>query len=409
MEPVEQYTALERFAQDPALVELEQLLSEFNLFRLLPFNLGRREETHSRILAWLLNPEENHRLGDAFLQGFLSSATTLAMSGSDLSAAQVQREWPNDVDGQKGYLDILILDEGQKFLCAIENKVHSEEHSRQLTRYRRALEQTYHDFDRRYVFLSPGGVPAQDAAEREHWRSVDYSVICRLVEETAQNPSDSISEDVRSFLRQYASIVRRGILGNPDTQLFAWKIYRQHKAAIDYIYQNRPDYQAEMDRILRDVIRNQAGSGWKLEELHKQSGFTRFFPDEWQRFPVLETGTGWLPCPALVLFQFRCQNETLMVDIAITEGDVAARAAIDSCIGRIIDPAKRQEKSFRTRFIVFDLSDNILNQSDFENWDEESIRSKIEAYASAFAQNEYPRIRDAITRCLTEFGASSQP
>ena len=333
----------------------------------------------------------------------------MALSGSDLATAQVQREWANDVDGQRGYLDILILDEGQKFLCAIENKVHSEEHNRQLNRYRRALEQTYHDFDRRYVFLSPGGVPAQDAAEREHWRSVDYGVICRLVEETAQNPSDSISQDVRAFLRQYASTVRRGILGNPDTRLFAWKIYRQHKFTIDYIYQNRPDYQAEIDRILRDVIRNQAGSGWKLEEQHKQSGFTRFFPDEWQRFPVLETGTGWLPCPALVLFQFRCQNETLMVDIALTEGDVAARAAIDSCIGRIIDPAKRQERSFRTHFIVFDLSDNILNQSDFENWDEESIRSKIEAWASAFAQNEYPRIRDAVTQCLTEFGASSQP
>ena len=56
MEPVEQYTELERFAQDPALVELKQLLSEFNLFRLLPFNLGRREETHSPGIGLVVEP-----------------------------------------------------------------------------------------------------------------------------------------------------------------------------------------------------------------------------------------------------------------------------------------------------------------------------------------------------------------
>ncbi len=408
METAEQYAALERFDQDPDLAELGLQLAEFNPFRLL--GIVGDEEKHSRVLAWLLDPRGNHRLGDAFLKDFLSATTRMEMSAADWSTAQVQREWRNRGGGQLGFLDILIRDEGQQFLCAIENKVWSGEHSRQLTRYRQALEAQFPDFTRGYVFLSPSGIPAQDATERDYWFPVDYGVICQLIEKTVASRAGSIGEGVRVFLMQYVSAVRRGILRNEEARVLAWKIYRRHKSAIDYIGRERLDPPVEMDRILREVIRNQAGSGWKLEELHKQRGFTRFSPEEWQKFPVLETGTGWLPaCPKLLLFQFRCQNDTLVADIAISEStEQAARTALDSCIGQVVDPAKRQDKRW-INWIVFDLSDNILDQSDFEQWDENAIRSKIEEWVSAFTENEYRRIRNAVTQCLTELEASSQP
>ena len=409
MEMAEQYAALERLDQDPDLAELGRQLAEFNLFRLL--GIVGDEEKHSRVLAWLLNPRENHQLGDAFLKSFLAAATGLEPAGDDWSAVEVRREWRNRVDGEWGFLDILILDEGNQWLCAIENKVWSGEHSRQLTRYRQALEIRYRNYDQHYIFLSPRGTLAQDAAERGHWKAVGYEVVCQAVEETLESPADSISEAARVFLQQYAGAVRRGILGNRDTRVFAWKIYRQHKAAIDYINRERLNPPVEMDRMLREVIRSRAGLGWKLEELHKQEGFTRFFPAEWQGFPVLKTGIGWLPtCPELLLFQFRCQNDTLTVGVAISEGkDKAVRDALDSCIGRITDPAKRRELSYRTHWIEFKLGGNILDESDFEQWDENAMRSKIEEWAGKFAEEEYPRIRDAVAQCLTEFEASRQP
>ena len=284
MEPAEpeQFAALERFDQDPELAELERLLSEFNLFRLL--GLGSAEGIHSRILAWLLNPRENHRLGAAFLKGFLAATTSWDVSGADWSAAQVQREWHNAVDGQQGFLDLLIRDEGQRFLCAIENKVYSGEHSGQLTRYRRALENRYPDFTRRYLFLSPWGILAQDAAERKHWQSVDYGVIRQLVDEVAQDFADSVSAEVLAFLRQYADIVRRRILGNEDARVLAGKIYRRHKDAIDFIYTHRDYCELRLQEILKEAIENQ--DGWKLEGSHKQRGFTRFFPESWPGFQV---------------------------------------------------------------------------------------------------------------------------
>ena len=409
MDAAEQGAALEKLGQDPDLAELGRQLAEFNLFRLL--DIVGEEEKHSRVLAWLLNPRGNHQLGDAFLKGFLAATTGLELAGDDLSAVEVRQEWRNRVEGQWGFLDILILDEGNQWLCAIENKVWTGEHSRQLTRYRQALEIRYPNYDRHYIFLSPRGTLAQDAGERDYWKPVGYEAVCQGVEETVENLADSISEAARVFLQQYAGAVRRGILGNRDTRVFAWKIYRQHKGAIDYINRERLNPAVEMDRMLREVIRSRAGRGWKLEELHKQEGYTRFFPVEWQRFPVLKTGIGWLPtCPELVLFQFRCQNDTLNMGVVISEGkDGAARDALDSCIGAIIDPAKRRELSFRKHWIEFVIGGNILDESDFEQWDENAMRSKIEEWAGKFAEDEYPRIRDAVTQCLTEFEVARQP
>ena len=87
-----------------------------------------------------------------------------------------------DVDEQWGYLDILILDRDHQNLIAIENKTLSQEHSNQLTRYRRALAYAYPDFARHHIFLSPGGVPANLERDRKHWQPAGYSVIHNAIQ-----------------------------------------------------------------------------------------------------------------------------------------------------------------------------------------------------------------------------------
>lgn len=407
MDAAEQYAALERFAQDPDLAELEWTLSEFNLFRLL--SLDGYEGTHSTVLAWLLNPRESHRLGDAFLRGFLSATTALELSGADLAAARVQREWYNNVDGQTGYLDILILDEERRFLCAIENKVWSWEHSGQLTRYRRALETDYPDFTRFYLFLSPGGVSAYDVAEREHWKEVDYGVVCQLVEEAAQNPSDSINEDVRAFLRQYSGVLRRYILGDTSVRDLARKIYAEHSGAVELIYQHKPDHQMEVKAILSEVIQRQ--EGWELVRVMlSQRNRHRFFPVEWSEFEVFHTGKAWGRCKAMMLFEFFTLPSSLELVLCLGSSENAVvREAVDARI-RAFDGVTNwtQEYHPNRTYLGCDIARGILDASDFEQWDEEAVRAKIEAYVSDFAQNQYPKIRDAVTQCFREFEASSQ-
>ena len=114
------------------LAELEQLLekrrSEFDSLTFL--GLSSSEEVHSRVLAWLLDPQESHGAGDNFLRAFLRESATVAAGAGvyvgDLgdestfqwSATRVQQEWRNVVEGHEGRLDILLINEAKAFCAA---------------------------------------------------------------------------------------------------------------------------------------------------------------------------------------------------------------------------------------------------------------------------------------------------
>ena len=387
-------------------LEQERTLSEFNPFRLL--NLVDWEETHSRVLAWLLNPRENHQLGDAFLKRFLSATTGMKLSGFNLSAAQVQREWRNRVDGQWGFLDILILDEEHQSLFAIENKVWSWEHSQQLTRYRRALETAYSGFTKRYLFLSPQGTFAYDVAEREHWKAIDYKVVAQLVEETAQAPANSIDEDVRVFLRQYANTLRRDILGDKGVRELARKIYAEHSDAIELIYRHKPvDTLTEMRGILLEVIHD--NPQWRRGYVNH--GYTRFYPAEWEKFGTLKTGTGWRSSGHLLLFETHLSGNNLSLCLALSPGtnEPARKAIYEQARKRpdVFVPPKQDEVP--SDFVLLHL----VGQTRLEGivpdpWDKEVVRRKVKTWLSDFAAKRFSAVNQSMVDCLTEFEASSQ-
>ena len=130
--------ALKAFIDDnEELDQLETILDHFNIFKSL--DLVRQEIRHSAFLRWLLDPSETHGLGDYWLRQLLRRVISdgegshpdfpslFDLDDWNLGNAEVLKEWRN--------IDILILDEENRFVCAIENKVDSGEHSEQLQRY----------------------------------------------------------------------------------------------------------------------------------------------------------------------------------------------------------------------------------------------------------------------------------
>src|SRR2546426_7260703 len=104
--------------------ELEGLLAQFNIFESL--GAVRQELRHSDFLAFLLDPNQNHGLGDEFARRLLQrvvmsasdqrlSVTSIDLDIWDLTSLVVQREWQN--------IDILLLDEGHSLAVIIENKI----------------------------------------------------------------------------------------------------------------------------------------------------------------------------------------------------------------------------------------------------------------------------------------------
>lgn len=248
--------ALQNFLLDiGCLDELLPWTGKFNLFDVL--KITRAEIRHSNMLGWLLNPNENHGLGDAFLRGILQRLVENDSDGRydvfsvllmDLYSFSVMREWKN--------IDILLTSSDEKTVIAIENKVGSHEHSNQLNRYREILEQEYPEYSRLCVFLTPDGETPSDV---ENWDILSYNDVVEVLEEV--NARIKILPDVDLMIRNYIDIVRRDIVEDQQLIDICNKIYNKHKKALDLIFENRKDGKTQVSDAIRDTLCSLADEG----------------------------------------------------------------------------------------------------------------------------------------------------
>ena len=401
-------SALSSFACDNSeLVSLEENLVEFDAFSFL--GIATVEDFHSKMLAWLLDPQGSHSSGDYFLKRFLletGSVTKEELDEAEWSNVVVQREWHNEIDGRIGFLDILVLNVDASYACAIENKVFSSEHSEQLTRYRKALSRDLDHFSRSYVLLSPRGIVARRPDERQYWTPVSYDSVLRLVEDLIKNGVAPDQVAVSAFLDQYATTLRRRIV--PDTELRqkATKIYLQHKEAIDFIYEHRESYVDAVERFCREAIDLQEHWLHISQPPQKMVGFAH---TAWERYRSFHTGKGWAPrTDAAILFDFDLREigkVNVILTIAVGDNETVRRRLYDKMQERpdlFNARGHRQGGRFHQGFIRVYVSERLLSEADFSNWDEEAVRARIIRWVDDFAQNDFQVMHKAIIECLAE-------
>ncbi|MDE2843686.1 MAG: PD-(D/E)XK nuclease family protein [Chloroflexota bacterium] len=408
MKAQDQYAALEKFSIEHDLNKLGQLLSQFNLFDTL--DLHWREPIHSRILGWLLSPKENHGINDGFLKQFLKTTFPSENIIGDWSDAKVHEEWNNTVDHFNGRLDLLVTEESRHFLCAIENKVWSEEHSNQLTRYRRAVEEKYPNFQRRYVFLSPRGTKPSSPEEQGHWKTAGYDAIRKSVSETLEACDSSTSEEVRFFLHQYVAMLEKRILGNREARELVEKLHRKHPTAIDFIVANLPNHQtrsAEIEDILKEII--QGINGWEVSYCNFQAGdgrrLTRSLHQDWKSSGTFRTGKGWGKSEAITLLEFWCYKDSLELHISVGPGtNQEIRESLHGSLKTIGGLEAREQEFDPSRpWFTFTVERGLLDKKDFEDWDLAGIRQKLEKSVRDFDRGKFQDIHKAIIECLAKY------
>ena len=316
------------------------------------------------------------------------------------------REWLNQVDGEWGYLDILIVNRAEQALCAIENKVFSSEHSEQLTRYRKALESAYPSFARSYVFLTPGSTLPFREEERAYWTSLGYAVVFEIVQQMVESKNGPTEEGVDAFLRQYAVTLRRNIM--PDTSILqmARKIYLEHREAMDLIIANRPNYIAESKAILKEAIKEQ--EDWILDREDRE--FVRFRSADWDQYEATQTGIGWMPSSnALLLFELWLYNNKPYLNLALSTGNEVngrLREKLFKTIRQYPKLFKPSTNSLTDNWAILHKSDYILNDSDRGvGWDDGTTFAKMKAWVADFAEREFPAMNEVIVNCLREYEA----
>lgn len=220
---------------DPLAVALRARWKSFNPFRVL--KVEKRELRHTTTLAWLLDPRENHGLGDQFLRGFLKSVceaagdhTLLSYETDNDAAARVHAElqmqkikgdriipdFDNDGDfdasangtGERGKRRIDVLVEGQGWAVAVEAKIRASESNGQLDDYRRTIHAWAHETGRKLllVYLTID----EQGFERDGWVNAQWSTAVAQPLRTvldASGASAQLGEQQHAFLASYLDIL----------------------------------------------------------------------------------------------------------------------------------------------------------------------------------------------------------
>lgn len=253
---------------DPDFERIQLSLREPNIFRALA--ISRREIRHSNFLSYLFDPHENHGLRDIVLRKFLrdifadSRAEGRTLFDADtlyLRQIEIRREWRN--------IDLLIL--LPEDVITIENKVDSSDHSNQLARYRKIIEESFQGKTHHFVYLTQFGNDPDDQSEADIWMNYSYIQIADILERILKIYHESFADKVLHYLRDYLTTLKRELLMNDDLNDLAVKVCQSHRAAFDFIFENRPDPASQVypyfERALID-------SGFAMGSRHK--GYARF-------------------------------------------------------------------------------------------------------------------------------------
>jgi hypothetical protein len=394
--------ALEKFILDNEdLAHLEELTSQFNIFEAV--GMVWQEIRHSNFLARLLNPAQAHGLGDSFLKGFLAKTSVKARACGivgtispvdadvwDLTGTEVRREWKN--------IDITLVDESHKFVCVIENKVHSGEHSDQLRRYREVVEREFPDYTRHYVLLNVSG---EEPSDSEYYVGVTYDGVCDVIERLLKMRASTIGDDVATALAHYVTMIRRRIMPDAEIQELCGRIYRKHQAALDLIYEHRPDRKAAISDALLKMI--EADPDFTLVRSIKE--FIDFFPKLWDR-PELQRGT-WSKTAMMVLVQFMNSSQwnpsSLRFNLLVGPGDENVRRQIYEAATKAGSPFTPSPKFVSGKWVNLFWKE-ILNAAVYDDLDLdfEWIQARLQEEWSAFKSNELPLMTNLIDQTFPQ-------
>lgn len=387
--------ALEAFLHENAeLEQLEEFVDDFNIFTAL--DIVNNEIRHSNFLSWLLNPKGSHGLGDNFLIPFLKNisfkASSLGMEGLsivdidlwNLNDAEILREWRN--------IDILIRCDNQKFICVIENKIYSKEHSEQLQRYKDIINMEYPDYKKLFVYLTvEGDIPS----ESESYIPLSYSDIVPLIEHIIESKKNKLGSDILVFISHYNEMLRRYIMKDSEIQEICRKIYKRHKKALDLIFEYKPDRLLEIHDCLVDII--QKDPDLILEDSSKL--FIRFIPESLDFIP--KRGSGWTSKIKRILL-FELNNNPNGVDLYLIIGP--GPKEIKEIREKLYDIAQENQSIFNKSnrnltpqwFTLYKKP--LLRSKEYEDKEVEGIKGILEEKLKKFKSSDLPNIETAIEK-----------
>ncbi len=379
---------------NPELERLEGLLDRFNVFEAL--GAVRQEVRHSEFLAFLLNPRQNHGLGDLFVKRLLQESisqadyvqpiTPVDLDVWDLDDIEIRREWQS--------IDILILDGLHQLAVIIENKIYSGEHDDQLVRYKQLVKTHYPGYRIIGLFLTPEGEVASDSC----FIAISYTLICQIIEDIIQTRETTLGRDVLALMSHYVEMLRRHIVGESEIEKLCQQIYRKHQRALDLIYEYRPDQQAAIKDFLCELV----SSNSQMELDHWSKSYIYFIPKQWDS-PVLRKGQGWTRSGRMLLFVFTNLQDSLKLSLSLGPGPDDIRKELFEVICQKEPPFKRSFKTMGRMWSTV-YNRNFLTRMNYQEKNTEELQEEIKRRWNEFLDHELPKMDEALKSEIEQLG-----
>ena len=369
------------------LERLEALIAEFNIFEAL--GAVHHELRHSDFLAFLLDPNANHGLGDSFLKRFLMR---VLMDANDpplnpiridlisMDQAVIRREWQN--------IDIFIEDPLNNLVVIIENKILSGEHDRQLKRYYGIVQSRFPRASIVPVFLTPDGIdPSEDC-----YIPVGYNVVADVLKVTLERDGSILGPDVQTLISHYATMLRRYIVSDSEIAELCQRIYRRHQKALDLIYEHRPDMQLAIFEFFVEMLQQREG----IELDHSTKTAVRFHPAAWDDLPALNVSDGKKTWP-LLIFEIRNDPTQVRLRLFMTPGPNHRRQTL-------FDLAKqnsilRRAKNLAPQYHILYTAD-LLKKQDMDEATMDDLTPKIDQRWRQFLDYDLHQINDTLMQLI---------
>ena len=229
-----------------AIEELESDFPEINSQKINIFEaagLVRQEIRHSKALAFLLNPNGTHGLGDLFFKKLITHSHLVDRyhnSNSEFSPSPLKMSL-NDFEDlvvrlEDMQIDILMWSPKNKLVLAIENKVGASEGEDQLPRYTRKINENHRfkDYKRLFIYLTAEGDEGSDT----NWIPISYKLITEILDDMLVKAS--MSAETKLFISNYIELIRKHIVNeeNEEFKSACLSLYGKHKIVFDLIYEN---------------------------------------------------------------------------------------------------------------------------------------------------------------------------
>jgi hypothetical protein len=390
---------LEQFVVNNADLErLESLLNQFNIFEAV--GMARQEIRHSYFLAFLLNPNASHHLGDVFLKTFLkrllleadnATVSPIEIDVATLTDTEVRREWKN--------IDILLVSPGSKIVCAIENKVDSGEHSNQLQRYRQIVQKEFADYRQIFVFLTPQGILPYGEVDQAHWSVYSYRKVAEVIDDVCDRHRVTLQPEVCSLMQHYSTLINRHLMEDSEIAKLCRDIYLKHQAALDLIYKHRPDPENQVYDFVRKLVKAAPSNQVVFDSDYRAIYTLSFAVPGWDALSFQKTCTGWTSSNRILLLQFQIKSPILKLILTLGPGEASIRQAVfESLENQNILGFTGQKPTPDVKWLTLVariISDNISPAMFISD-----IEDDVRQFWQQFLTDELPRIDEAIVQAF---------